>query len=653
MLMDAAKKENRPTDLQMNQQVIVQQQPLKAPISTFDGQYENWPKFEAMFLDIKAKSNDTNSIKLYRLDEALVERFGNPRVIINTHIRGLLSLKKMTKESYLQQSIVAYAFVVVWNQFCEDALKEITPNEKEDHAEFVVLSDTVRHRRAKTLNLSPTNKESKAKEISVRNLEQQSNILPDILPATFRLVETSALFSCISSAEPLQQAKSETRTVSHHYSECSVVEVKEKNMSAKMSVRSINMPSSDVTMHGQVVDTINILESCKFVEPEYVETVHIIDASSDTDTSCPSPKPDKKQMNVSKPLTRITTSTPKSSKPINTVQIGGEQSQSPKQLRISKKLILPQKSSIDVLRDFDKICLNVEEASKNHPGLRDLVFDERDSFYSSDKENYDELLVFSEDEDIPRYSIEMATDSDSDTSRIETPHASNLGEKSIKVISPSDQTPFSPIGNYRYDSYKKLTSLEQRVNEFDKTAKYMIKKLEQTRDKIDNCDDGPSVVENLKLTIAPDAATLISQGDTLILETHGKSNLLTQRLMDTQARLRDRFKEVQNSRNFKCFNNDIRLQMSLNDSDSSTNEFSHLKAIDLEEISSKVLKRIGDLLAKPLTKDNEVELTKRVLDIKERQEEVKLAIGVASQTTPSKKVSDTMTNLEMVSENPI
>lgn len=296
----------------------------------------------------------------------------------------------------------------------QDALKEIKPNEKEDHPEFVVLSDTVRQRRAKTPNLSAANKESEAKEISVRNLEQQLNMLPDLLPTTFRLAETSALFSRISSDGPLQQAKSETRTVSHHYSECSVVEVKEKNMSAKMSVRSINMPSSDVPMHGQVVDTINILETCKSFEPEFVETVHIVDASSDTDTSCPSPKPEKKQMNVSKPLTGIATSTPKSSKPINSVQIGDEQSH-PKQFRISKKLLLPQKSPVEVLSDFDKICLNVKEASKNHPGLRNLAFHERDSFYSSDKENYDEPLVFSEDEDIPRYSIEMATDSDSDT----------------------------------------------------------------------------------------------------------------------------------------------------------------------------------------------------------------------------------------------
>ncbi|XP_062563799.1 dystrophin, isoforms A/C/F/G/H-like isoform X2 [Armigeres subalbatus] len=229
-------------------------------------------------------------------------------------------------------------------------------------------------------------------------------------------------------------------------------------------------------------------------------------------------------------------------------------------------------------------------------------------------------------------------------SRIETPNASKLGEKSFKVVSPGDQSPLSPIGTYRYDSYKKLTSLEQRVNEFDKTAKYMIKKLEQTREKIDNCEDGPSVVENLKLTIAPDAATLISQGDTLILETHGKSNVLTQRLMDTQAQLRDKFKEVQNSRNYS--NKTIQHPVNLNESDCSNHEYSHPKDIDLEEISSKVLKRIGDLLAKPLSKDNEIELTKRILDIKERQEEVKLAIGVASQTTPSEKVSNTMTNLE-------
>ncbi|XP_058828383.1 uncharacterized protein LOC131688228 [Topomyia yanbarensis] len=106
------------------QQVIIQQQPLKAPIPTFDGSYSNWPKFKAIFLDLMANSSDTDAMKLYHLDKALVgqaagildtkalsgsyqqawailtERFENLRVIVESHLRSLLSLKKMTSESH-------------------------------------------------------------------------------------------------------------------------------------------------------------------------------------------------------------------------------------------------------------------------------------------------------------------------------------------------------------------------------------------------------------------------------------------------------------------------------------------------------------------------------------------------------------------------
>lgn len=53
-------------------QMIAQQQPLKAPIPTFDGSYANWPKFKAIFLDLMANSGDSDAIKLYHLDKALV-----------------------------------------------------------------------------------------------------------------------------------------------------------------------------------------------------------------------------------------------------------------------------------------------------------------------------------------------------------------------------------------------------------------------------------------------------------------------------------------------------------------------------------------------------------------------------------------------------
>ncbi|XP_065089200.1 uncharacterized protein LOC135710529 [Ochlerotatus camptorhynchus] len=106
-------------------QVIVTQQPLKTPIPTFDGKYEGWPKFKALFNDLIRKCGDSDATKLQYLDKALIgeasgilnariindnnyqqawelleERFENPRVIIDTHISGLLSMKPITKQSF-------------------------------------------------------------------------------------------------------------------------------------------------------------------------------------------------------------------------------------------------------------------------------------------------------------------------------------------------------------------------------------------------------------------------------------------------------------------------------------------------------------------------------------------------------------------------
>ncbi|XP_065079908.1 uncharacterized protein LOC135702791 [Ochlerotatus camptorhynchus] len=104
--------------------IIVQQQPLKAPIPTFDGKPENWPRFKAMFLDVMRTSADSDAIKLYHLDRALVgaaagiidsrtlsennyvhackvleERFENKRVIVDIHVNGLLNLNTLNREN--------------------------------------------------------------------------------------------------------------------------------------------------------------------------------------------------------------------------------------------------------------------------------------------------------------------------------------------------------------------------------------------------------------------------------------------------------------------------------------------------------------------------------------------------------------------------
>lgn len=95
-------------------------------------------------------------------------------------------------------------------------------------------------------------------------------------------------------------------------------------------------------------------------------------------------------------------------------------------------------------------------------------------------------------------------------------------------------------------------SLPQRVYEFEKTARYMIKKLQEARDKIEesiavNADT--DTIEHLRMSIAPDAATLISQGDTLVLETHGSaSHDLANTVMEIQSILREKFREVQQTK---------------------------------------------------------------------------------------------------------
>ncbi|XP_062711907.1 uncharacterized protein LOC134289678 [Aedes albopictus] len=108
-----------------NQQpIVVQSQSFGAPLPTFDGRYEAWPRFKAMFQDLMQRSSDSDAVKLYHLENSLKgdavglidletlqdndyqrawdileERFGNKRLILESHILGLLNMKKMTEKS--------------------------------------------------------------------------------------------------------------------------------------------------------------------------------------------------------------------------------------------------------------------------------------------------------------------------------------------------------------------------------------------------------------------------------------------------------------------------------------------------------------------------------------------------------------------------
>lgn len=95
-------------------------------------------------------------------------------------------------------------------------------------------------------------------------------------------------------------------------------------------------------------------------------------------------------------------------------------------------------------------------------------------------------------------------------------------------------------------------SLSQRVYEFEKTARYMIKKLQETIEKIEAsivASADLETIDHLKMLVAPDAATLISQGDSLVLETHGNASPeLANAVMEMQSILREKFREVQHAK---------------------------------------------------------------------------------------------------------
>lgn len=320
------------------------------------------------------------------------------------------------------------------------------------------MSDTVRQRRARTPSANENTSErmsngvtdeqasseraaSPKAEASSPTMDNNRNVLPDLLPTTFRLAESSSLFSDISKNKPIANSelppraeRSSRGTRRQQQQDFSVVAIREKNLgNEKMSVvQNVEVDESENLdpKVGEIVDTINILESVDTFEPEYVETVHIIDASEDTSDTDSSLHLDESGGN--KEDTKV-----EFEKDIDTSdpQLADEVEIRPSDsgvLRVEKQRISFEEkrkrleNERDLLRDseeeLDQEKTPRSKPKKARPSPRDAGIPlspsaVRDSFYSQDKENFDEPLVFSEDEDIPRFSLELAPglESDSDT----------------------------------------------------------------------------------------------------------------------------------------------------------------------------------------------------------------------------------------------
>lgn len=218
---------------------------------------------------------------------------------------------------------------------------------------------------------------------------RESNVvMPDLLPRTF------------SDASNDETAYREVDAGE----ECSVVEIKERELSSKIVIK-------DVAYENAQVDTISIFESCSRFEPEQVETVHIIDASSDTDTATSTPLLDRKAIRSLGSMDELKTELKRELETVTGFDDPVEDFSVKKQ-RISfdnHKAI--REIDRDVLHDSEIAEEKAIKSIRLRPSLRELWMEERSSFYDNDNDN-EEPLEFSDDEEIPRYSIEMDSDSD-------------------------------------------------------------------------------------------------------------------------------------------------------------------------------------------------------------------------------------------------
>ncbi|XP_058979268.1 dystrophin, isoforms A/C/F/G/H isoform X5 [Musca domestica] len=618
----------------------------------------------------------------------------------------------------LQQQVIAIVVDLLKTHYKIESSLERRQGDKssaageEEDTEIVIVSDTVRQRRARTPSSNSPTKEvgdtsSSSSNTSGQQLaqvgsakdqqqqQQQSpqstpnsgQVLPDLLPPqTFRLAESSALFSQISmntattsnGAGPdddIPPPKPPNKRKIGE-SQAQMVEIKVKNIgSDKMSVQLAGMEPQQ----GEIIDTVNILESVEPFVPEYVETVQIVDLSEDSDSS----------MRIDVDGKEVRRSKSKRSLNDSPKPLAEEEEENDKNNDVELRLG-PSHTSTPILR-VEKQRISFEEKRKRIETERDILRDSeeegdaktggifkqpkakrwrqlqiameeldnsmaeqeaRNSFYNPDKDLSFEVepLVFSDDEDIPRFSMEMTQplDSDSDTSRIETPTTKKPNSFASKILpqSPSMddsnitlKSPYSEVPIPQFPG----GSLEQRVSEFEKNAKYMMMRLDKTKEKIEKNTEGERAVEDLKMLIAPDAATLISQGDSLVLETHGKQGSLSRVVMKSQIILREKFREVQQSKSKAC-PTATAADPAANSPYSSLDKKVSMKGVNLEELIVKGLKRINDLIARPVDRKSADELEKRLSEINDRRDDLKLIVNAIGKSEQMPKVSSAMMN---------
>lgn len=259
----------------------------------------------------------------------------------------------------------------------------------DDDMEIVVVSDTVRQRRSRTPSSSVQTSQSDSETKDVK-----SNVMPDLLPKTFHLAESSALFSQVDN---LQNALARKNSNDNNESKVAIVEIRETNLIAPERATYKMHESLQSQNVGQILNTCSILESVNYLEPSCVETVHIIDATSepsDTETPCSTPNLDERS--DCKLSSDDDDESDECDYETDTMKI------------INKRMSVKKRDGLEYDRDLSKQSKEIDsivpakpQRKKLTPTLKEILSEssDRDSFYGADKEVFDEPLTFSDDDD--------------------------------------------------------------------------------------------------------------------------------------------------------------------------------------------------------------------------------------------------------------
>lgn len=322
----------------------------------------------------------------------------------------------------------------------EIASRLIVPsNNNDDDTEIIVVSDTVRQRRSRT----PSQNEHIATDSKSKTV-----ILPDVLPKTFHLAESSALFSQINEPQKLLTSTD----AAEDESQFSVVEIRETNLTSPKKVVS--------TYNVENMSTCSILESVSYLQPSCVETVHIIDVTSepsDTDTCCSTPNLDERpEIHVSSD--DDDDDDDGESDEYETGELGPELSPTMKVFtrQISKKENKkPLQKERDVLRNSEQNDKQNKIPPKPQrkrltPTLKEILSatSDRDSFYGADKERFDEPLIFSDDDDNHRLRGQSADSFNRDTVLMKNPSIKQTNKQTKKIPNLNCDVSFCSANEY-------------------------------------------------------------------------------------------------------------------------------------------------------------------------------------------------------------